>query len=361
MKLERIVIVKNTTDWRGRPETQEREYITITKKEIEDLRTWLVSSQVSLKGFKGKLYFHKDVEFPRYKFTEYSRNNNKIVRRVRDIKNADVVVMDTNYFIPQLDQILKDADYYSKELLGKGVTNSNNLPVYTDVTDQNKSMAIKRCCYGAYDNRRLVLETLVELYNTKQNLKSVSVYELNDVITKTGCSIDSEMSENLKNLLNSNDPASIKLAMEIMTNSDFEASLFHIVLLCSLFAQKMINNSYWNSTAFKSFRNNMERLSLNIEYLRGNTTIDAIEKFFSLDNKFIFEEDIDFVKKLIKEEVDGQYSLDSTGFEITGYEINLKLDPNKIIKREKEEEKQPIEESKEEENETPNESFTLTN
>jgi len=328
MKLERIVVESTYKNWKGLTETRETEYLTITKKEVEDLKTWLTSSQVSFKGFNGKVYFHKDTEFPRYKFTEYSRNNNKIVRRVKDIKNTDVVVLDTTYFLKELDNILKNAKYYEKDLVSKSRMNKDSLPVYENLST---SMSVKKLMYGTYNNEKKILETLVELYNTKNTLKTVSVYELTDVLTKTNNPIDSEMSGNLKNLLNSNDEASIKLAMEIMTNSDFESSLFHNILLCSLYGAKMRQNSYWNSTAFKSFRNNMDRMGLTIEYLH-NDTMDAVQKFLSIDNKFIFEQDIDFIKKCVKSEIDAQYSMSNTGFELINYEVKLNLDPNKIIK-----------------------------
>lgn len=328
MQLERIVVESTYTNWNRNTSIRETEYLTITKKDVEDLKTWLVSSQVSFKGFKGKVYFHKDTEFPRYKFTEYSRNNNKIVRRVKDIKNSDVVVLDTNFFIAELDKLLKNVSYYEKDIVTLTRVNKDNLPVYENKTT---SMSIKRLLIGAYDGHKKVLETLIELYNTKPVLKSVSVYDLNDVVTKTANPIDSEMAENLKNLLNSNDPASIKLAMEIMTNSDFEASLFHLTILCTLYGDKIKRNPYWNSTSFTSFRNSMSRMGLQIEYLHGDV-MDAIKRFFELDNKFIFEDDIDFVKKCIKDQVDEDYSFERGGFSLKNYEIVLNIDPNKIIK-----------------------------
>lgn len=336
MQLERIVLETNHKDWGNKPYTRETEYVAITKKEVEDLKTWLTSSQVSFKGFQGKVYFHKDTEFPRYKFTEYSRNNNKIVRRVKEIKNADVIVLDINRFLPHLDRLLKNVEHFEKEIVSKTTFNKDGLPMYIE---KQSSMAVKKMLIGSYNHEKHVLETLTELYNKKNTLKFVSVYELTDTLTKTGTPIDTEMANNLKNLFNSNDDASIKLAMEIMTNADFESSLLHITLLCTTYRSKIVHNSYWNSTAFKSFRNNMNRLELQIEYLQGDT-MDSLQKFLSVPDKFVFEDDIDFIKKCIKEEVDSTYNLERTGFELTHYDIKLNLDPNKIIKNKPEETKQ---------------------
>lgn len=305
----------------------------ISSGDLDILKTWYESNIISFKGFNGKVFFSPLTTFPRYKFTEYSRNNNQIVKRVRDLANSDIVVIDTNKFSksfnigsPKIFQKITDSctDTDPKYL---------GLPVYITVS------TISAYCeegynlnmYSAFEE----LKFLVHLYNNKNSIKLVSVSEVNTEINKQYQTINSVLARSLNLLLGSDDVANVKLGMEMITNVDIEASLLHLMILSSTNNIRIRDNDYYSSTNFKSFRNKLCELSKKVDfkYFNGESIINNIKEFLSMDNKFIQEEDVDYCYKLIEEELREQFKLEEDGFVLDKFTIKLNIDPNKIIKK----------------------------
>lgn len=305
----------------------------IIEDDLKTLKAWLDTTVVPFKGFSGKLFFHKTTQFPRYKFTEYSRNNNKLVRRVRDIDNSDAVIIDVDTHINNVNNMLNSIKNYTI------INNAHNLPQHTQTGEpcyvkDDSGLTKGNVTRGEFSNSHINIDFLCWLYNnwTKKNFKIISVYDLNQNLGKQYEAVNASKSEQLGRLFQSKSNDDIKLAMEVMTNCDLEASYFHVALLFGKYGNAMRNISYWNSTSFKAFRSNVDNLGLNCESLIRMQTLDIVEEYFTLENKFIFEEDIHFVKALIKEDVEKSYNFETTGFKLNNYEIELKIDPTKIIK-----------------------------
>ena len=79
----------------------------ILKSDIEELYKF-IQNKVSLKSFKGKVVFLQYTTFPRFKLTEYSKKNNKIVRTIKN-STADAVIID----VEDVKAMLKSL-YYQK-------------------------------------------------------------------------------------------------------------------------------------------------------------------------------------------------------------------------------------------------------
>lgn len=330
IKLEDVV-VEYTNSWNKN--VFYNYYKVITKEDVEELKNWLKGSVVKFNGNNGKVFFHTDTEFPRYKFTEYSRNNNK-VRRVKKAISADVIVLDVDRYVKILESIesFMQKKYY---ITGKK-SNDGLYDLYQETT--GSSCTIEGYVLNKYYNEHInTLEILIELYNNNNQLKSVKIQDLNEVITKNSNPITVEMSEQIDRLLSSHDNETVKLGMEFLTNCDFEASLFHIILLCGKHGGKMKSNPYWNSTSFKTFRDVLLTKNVNVEYLRGNNSIKSVETFLALKgNKYLYEDDVEYIKNCIKQELDEQYTFDTCGYIIKNYQIELNIDQSKIIKLDQE-------------------------
>lgn len=300
------------------------------KNDLETLKTWLSTTVVPFKGFAGKIYFAKTTEFPRYKFADYSRNNNQIVRRVRDIDNSDAVVIDTTEYIDVIKTGLRNLNNWSLVELDYNGTGQSSYV--------NSTLALGQDYYRPYSEHNQdykQLEFLTWLYSNflKKNFKIINVQDLSQNLGKQYEAINVTKAEQLARLFDSKSMDDVKLAMEVMTNCDLEASYFHSALLFGKYGRnEMRVNNYWNSTSFRTFRNAFDGLGLNCESLWGQTPLRVTESYLKLPNKFIFEEDIEYVKKLVTEFVEENYKFETVGFKLNNYDIELNVDPSKVIK-----------------------------
>jgi len=286
----------------------------LSKTDLLTLKGWLTSSVIPFKGFQGKVLFQKELKFPRYKFTQYSREVNTLVRRVKSISNADAIVMDVEYYMSLLEKCEKNMESYNASFKEdpKGV-----------------NVGFLESHFLRFLNSIQILE---QLYKDIKNLKIISAFDLNAILGQEYSTIDKIKLEQLSKLFNSGTPENVKLAMEIMTNCDFEPSLFYICLLFNKYGELIRRNQYWYSTSFSAFRNALDKTELAYENFHRFETMQVVEKFLLLPNKFILESDVDYIKHLVQEEIKNKYNMEDTGFELTISDIKLNLDPSKIIK-----------------------------
>jgi hypothetical protein len=351
------IIIQHTgkaTSWNPKPSTSYREYKFISESDLKLLKAWYNSSIMPFKGFSGKVYFSKHTTFPRYKFSEYTRTKNKLVRKVRDVSNADVLVIDTKRYTDILNiQGYTTPNSYIK-LIGSSYVNPNTgglieRDVYSDVSSAGNNVEEGYKFSKGWGNLEEI-EFLIECYTNQNNIKICNVQEINTEVNKGYKPINSEVAASYQMLLSSTDPANVKLGMEMMTNSDLEAGLLHIMILCGKNNKNIRYNPYYNSVNYKAFRDKLYNLSgFHFDYLEDSETASIITKFLSMDNKFIQEEDIEYCNKLVKEDIINNYTLEDNGFIIENIDIKLNIDPSKIIQAKStdveliEEEEQPVE------------------
>lgn len=321
MKLKDIVIESNS----GSSYKYYNSYRFLSSVDIQTLKDWVTNSLIPFSTFKGSVLFLKDTTFPRYKFTEYSRSNNQIVKRVREVKNADAVIVNVNAYKQFLEDIRPSIIQKISEEHG-----DTKKPLYLHVT-ANQAFCEEGCL--VYGNNNF-LENIIDNYNNYNHLKILSVFDVQDHLSKQYSPIDKARADDLDKLLGSTDKESVKLGMEIMTNSDIEGSLLYIMLMCNKHWYNMRFNQYTASTNWKAFRKTLESFGLYQHHIEGNNSIDqTIKNFLTLKNKFIMEDDIPYIKSCISEEVERTFNFSSTGFKINIQSIDLQLDEDKIIKK----------------------------
>jgi len=313
-------------------------YDGILEKDITSLKDWITNSLIPFSNFKGRVLFLKDTTFPRYKFTEYSRNNNQIVRRVKEGKNADAIILDSREYLRFLENQKSYYRYYQK--IAEEGPNKEALPVYIEVPDDKGPFTVKMRAYGQWYQRDVnYLRNIVDAYQNFSSLKLINVFDVQDTVSKDYTPINKEYSTQIDTLLGSSDPQNTKLGMEILTNCDIEASLLYIMMLCNKYYNNRIRgNQYTTSTAWKSFINTLNSFGVHVSnFQQGSTPEQVLQQFLLLKNKMIFEEDVQYVKGEVKDYINRLYNFDTTGFALEDFNVTLKIDPNKIIKKDIEE------------------------
>jgi len=305
----------------------------ILKSDIEELYKF-IQNKVSLKSFKGKVVFLQDTTFPRFKLTEYSKKNNKIVRTIKN-STADAVIID----VEDVKAMLKSL-YYQKyvpinaanltyQRTGYYNTNDKLVPdtvVGLPIDDNNY--------YSRdYQRNKNQIEHLIELYNNYPNIKIITAQDLTQEVSQDYEAITADWAEKLDPLLGSPDMDSVKLGMTFMTNANFEDSLLYNMLLYNKHIQRIQSNPYFNTVNFKSFRDRLH----NVGYLQGTygsqqLEIDVVKQFLKMKDKNIYKSQVAFVEKLVRDNILSTFTYEQTGFKLDpDFKIKLNIDPSRII------------------------------
>ncbi len=305
----------------------------ILKSDIEELYKF-IQNKVSLKSFKGKVVFLQDTTFPRFKLTEYSKKNNKIVRTIKN-STADAVIID----VEDVKAMLKSL-YYQKyvpinaanltyQRTGYYNTNEKLVPdtiVGLPIDDNNY--------YSRdYQKNKNQIEHLIELYNNYPNIKIITAQDLTQEVSQDYEAITADWAEKLDPLLGSPDMDSVKLGMTFMTNANFEDSLLYNMLLYNKHIQRIQSNPYFNSVNFRSFRDRLH----NVGYLQGTygsqqLEIDVVKQFLKMKDKNIYKSQVAFVEKLVRDNILDTFTYEQTGFKLDpDFKIKLNIDPSRII------------------------------
>jgi len=305
----------------------------ILKSDIEELYKF-IQNKVSLKSFKGKVVFLQDTTFPRFKLTEYSKKNNKIVRTIKN-STADAVIID----VEDVKAMLKSL-YYQKyvpinaanltyQRTGYYNTNDKLVPdtvVGLPIDDNNY--------YSRdYQRNKNQIEHLIELYNNYPNIKIITAQDLTQEVSQDYEAITADWAEKLDPLLGSPDMDSVKLGMTFMTNANFEDSLLYNMLLYNKHIQRIQSNPYFNTVNFKSFRDRLH----NVGYLQGTygsqqLEIEVVKQFLKMKDKNIYKSQVAFVEKLVRDNILSTFTYEQTGFKLDpDFKIKLNIDPSRII------------------------------
>ena len=146
-----------------------------------------------------------------------------------------------------------------------------------------------------------------ELYDTVKNTKHVHECCLLEILNgPDAVVIDTEMYEQLKQMLASSDHDNHILAMEIMANCKYKESILYLEMLFFLYSDTMHSKSSKNHVNFKSLLSYLEKTS------GMNTTLDVIIK--SLKAKNVLDKDkVDVLLKelghFITSEIESRYKL----------------------------------------------------
>ena len=312
--------------------TVNQEQEIILKSDIQELYKF-VENKVSLKSFKGKVVFLQDTTFPRFKLTEYSKKNNKIIRTIKN-STADAVIVD----IEVVKEMLKNLTYH--KFVPINSTNViYNRGYYYEGDKITTDTIVGICTSGnKYYSRDFFrnqdqINHLIELYNNYPNIKIISAQDLNQEISQNYEAITADWAEKLDPLLGSPDMDSVKLGMTLMTNANFEDSLLYNMLLYNKHIYNIQKNTYYNTVNFKAFRDSLYKAGYTqVNYGSNQQEIEVVKQFLKMKNKNIYKSQVSFVEKLMKDSVLETYTFENTGFKIEpDFKIKLNIDPSKII------------------------------
>lgn len=305
----------------------------ILKSDIEELYKF-IQNKVSLKSFKGKVVFLQDTTFPRFKLTEYSKKNNKIVRTIKN-STADAVIID----VEDVKAMLKSL-YYQKYVPINAANMTYQRTGYYNtndklVPDTVVGLPIDDNNYYSrdYQRNKNQIEHLIELYNNYPNIKIITAQDLTQEVSQDYEAITADWAEKLDPLLGSPDMDSVKLGMTFMTNANFEDSLLYNMLLYNKHIQRIQSNPYFNTVNFKSFRDRLH----NVGYLSGHygaqqLEIDVVKQFLKMKDKNIYKSQVAFVEKLVRDNILSTFTYEQTGFKLDpDFKIKLNIDPSRII------------------------------
>lgn len=304
----------------------------ITETERDTIVKWLESNQTPFNGFAGKVFFMKDVTFPRYKFTDYGRNNNNIVQTTRTTAYADAVVIDVKLWIDLLNNKFNKR---TLQHIGVTVDEKNEYILFPNETDltsaPNLGVYINASTYG---NSKAILETIVQAYNEFAGTKILNVFDLNSVINNENGPLTSDVAQQLTQLLKSNDSETVKLGMEMITNYDLEASLLHLMLIANESSQNMRYQNYWSSTNFKAFREKFRQATNNeFDNFQKWGVNKIVSEFLVNPKALILEEDLNYINALIAEEIKATFKMDEDGFVLTDFTFKININENQIVRK----------------------------
>lgn len=267
-----------------------------------------------------KLFFTKDCTVPRFKVKNLCEKHNLSVTRDRSKATA---VFISDKFVEEY--ISRDWLYIcSAEKLKEHIKKtpfSHNMQVINlikFITDNN----VEKICFPYYisdtfdiNGFELDMDSNHIRYCTQENFDTIRdlftgniTYIQDDIlkILNQDVVIDKEMYKQIDAMLESGDNSNIKIAMEIMANSNYEHSAPYILLLFMNHGYKIWDSGFRNHVNFKSL---VEFFDLNGR--RGYTNIDLDEIINILKTKkFLTKETINIFMPLAYDEIKENCSLE---------------------------------------------------
>jgi hypothetical protein len=283
-----------------------------------------------------KIYFMPGVNVPRVKLKDLILKDGIKVVRNPDEANIIISATDTipkissrfwSYPLPvsilklyvekmndvldhkHIEDITSALEFYTKDtVLCDWATLRNisdsDLPMYQDLIKLPEYDTLSTLS-GDYFYK--IDEDYKELYDKVKNTKHVHETCLLEILNgPDAVVIDTEMYEQLKQMLASSDNDNHVLAMEIMANCKYKESILHLEMLFFLYADTMYSKSSRNHVNFKSLLSYLEKTN------SMHTKIDDIVK--SLKAKNVLDKDkIDVLLKelghFITSEIESRYKL----------------------------------------------------
>lgn len=223
------------------------------------------------------IYINSDCSVPRFKLKDFCEKNN--CKITRDINKATAVFISDNFITSQTKRYtLSSVDVNAfKEHLNKAYVITEPIAEvlkFLDLFSDIDTVLITSYHLRELQTYGFKLNFISEYqyYNIcslddhdKINyiLTNPNVYHQDDLLKIINKSVvmDTEMYNQVSNMLNSNDNNDIKLAMELIANLDYDACAVYIFLLFKNFGTKMWDSGFRHHINFKSLLNYFDMTS----------------------------------------------------------------------------------------------------
>lgn len=233
-----------------------------------------VIDRVPTKG--DKMYFLNGVTVPRFKIKKFCKDKGPVV--VKYIESCNLAIIGKNtikehfdwdyYYRLDKDEIKTYLNNWimNNEIIVDNVWAEELLSIIDNVDDlyydhggnYNQRNYIEKASI-TLDDRPTVTSLSVNLYDRLQKILNLTcdIIDESTILKQLNSTVimDKEIYESIQRLMDSSDNENMKLAMELMSNCDYDNSAMYLLLLLKKYSTKIYNMSNKNHVNFKAMLN----------------------------------------------------------------------------------------------------------
>lgn len=250
------------------------------------------------------LYLLPGVNIPRVKLKDLTINLD--IKVTRDADKANIIIAGKN----TVGKITDSKWYYklSTKIICEKINQSNLDQFYIDNLNTSINAINPEFIYLNYSDARflnndvnggsehlyLINSDHVNIWNTVCHKTIFDESELlNNINGDTAIVIDEDMFVNIKRMFESSDEDNTVLAMEIMANSNYQASIMYLLMLLDQFYRRIDNSNTKNHVNFKGMLSYFNMIPRNVN------SMDADEIIKKIDSKKLLT--IDMINRIYQE------------------------------------------------------------
>lgn len=242
------------------------------------------------------LYLLPGVNIPRVKLKDLTINLD--IKVTRDPDKANIIIAGKN----TVGKITDSKWYYklSTKIVCEKINESNLDQFYIDnlstsinainpefiYLNYSDARFINNDVYGSSEHLYLINNDHVNIWNTVCHKTIFDESELlNNINGDTAIIIDEDMFINIKRMFESSDEDNTVLAMEIMANSNYQASIMYLLMLLDQFHRRIDNSNTKNHVNFKGMLSYFNMIPRNVNSMDADEIIKKIDskKLLTLD------------------------------------------------------------------------------
>lgn len=234
-----------------------------------------------------KVFFLPGIDFPRFKLSEYGKNNN--IRRTINISSASIIVIYGDLVEKFFEKYFTWNLFENKNIISKnGLGNLYKRDDKENRSYYNLSRNIDKYLQFSSNTDFEFLKLILYMQANPSKYKIITSDDLLNIVNTQSLILDKALFDNLDSMLASTDANSHNLALETICNTNYEKSIVKVLLL--------LTKHYNNAIAYSNYKNTvnfrtLERFISSIGFnFYGNTydtqIIEIINKFkyTTLDN-----------------------------------------------------------------------------
>jgi len=328
-----ILTVEVNKTWVGELVKQDPDNSDEENEELSEFEIKMVIEQLNNRklvlGKNQKIFFMEGTAVPRFKIKQFCENNR--MQTTRDKSKADIIF----YSKDTIDKCFKNnsgnqyqKSYILNKLKGSSISNKiqlitaiQSIPRETVFCDYNISLLNLKDDKGKWIRETMLKnEDIIEIMF---NSKYINQDEILRLVSSTVIG-EHEFNE-INKMLDSNDSHNHVVALELMANSDYEASFVYLSELLKRHYNSPIRHTKTkNHVSFKAMLSYMD---MNLSFGYDHVTETMVEK------KIFTQKHADRLMKFILAEVQENENYDNYEVTLVNYkkEVQAQIIPNVVI------------------------------